>query len=69
MAVVMVGTLFIFFTFCVCLSFANPIYVNPETRALQDDFGRERLFHGVNVIYKSMMERKDNKRKRKELGK
>ena len=32
----------------------TPISVNPYTLALEDSYGRERLFHGVNVVYKSM---------------
>lgn len=28
------------------------IKVNPETLQLVDEFGRTRLYHGVNVVYK-----------------
>eukprot|EP00026_Physarum_polycephalum_P007748 Phypoly_transcript_07814.p1 GENE.Phypoly_transcript_07814~~Phypoly_transcript_07814.p1 ORF type:complete len:482 (+),score=58.45 Phypoly_transcript_07814:61-1506(+) len=32
---------------------SSPISVNTATRALEDEYGRERLFHGVNVVYKT----------------
>jgi endoglycosylceramidase len=31
---------------------ATPIQVNTTTRMLTDPSGRERIFHGVNVVYK-----------------
>lgn len=39
--------LVIFVCFC-----SAKIKVNPETLQLVDEFGRTRLYHGVNVVYK-----------------
>jgi len=31
---------------------AGKISINPESRLMQDSFGRSIIFHGVNVVYK-----------------
>jgi len=35
---------------CVGLSFAGNIKIDPETNMFVDPNGRERFFHGLNVI-------------------
>ncbi len=30
----------------------SPIQVDPNTQQFLDEYGRVRLFHGVNVVYK-----------------
>ena len=41
--------------FCVlfvALAFASPITVDPDTHMFVDAHGRERFFHGLNVVQK-----------------
>jgi endoglycosylceramidase len=40
------------YCFLVALSVSAPVHVDPETNMFVDDTGRERFYHGLNVIYK-----------------
>ena len=35
-----------------CVGYASFYKMNPDTRHIIDKEGRERIFHGVNVVYK-----------------
>lgn len=37
---------------CLTLTFSSQISVDPETNMFVDTLGRERFFHGLNVIQK-----------------
>ena len=38
---------------CLAVASASTIRLHPEHRLYTDEFGRERYFHGLNVVYKS----------------